>query len=164
MTWQTLRKHELVPYLIAAAAATLAVTATITTWELLQGSLFIFLFGAVVFTAWLGGLWPGVFSIVVSLVLLHFFVIVPFTELDSNISQFVRYTLFILIAGGVCWLQEQRLRFQQSLNGLRQELEVILNSVDDSIIAQDTTGRLVFANQSAHQLMGASALTPDPRS
>lgn len=164
MTWQTLRKHELVPYLIAAGAAALAVAATVMTWEVLQGSLFIFLFGAVVFSAWQGGLWPGVFSIVVSLVLLHFFVIVPFTALENNISQFVRYTLFILIAGGVCWLQEQRLRFQKSLEGLRRELEVILNSVNDSIIAQDPTGRLVFANHSAHQLMGANALQPDSRS
>jgi K+-sensing histidine kinase KdpD len=160
MTWQTLRKHELVPYLIAGAAAGIAVMATVVTWEVLQGSLFIFLFGAVVFSAWLGGLWPGLFCMILTVLLLHSFVIVPFTNLEENSVQLVRYVLFILIAGGVCWLQEQRLRFQKSLEGLRRELEVILNSVNDSIIAQDPTGRLVFANHSARQLMGRTRCNP----
>ncbi len=164
MSLQTFRKHELIPYLIAGSAAAAAVIVTVLTWEMLQGSLFVFLFGAVVFSAWLGGLWPGVFSIVVSLVLLHIFVIGPLTELERSGAQFVRYVMFILVSGGVCWLQEQRLRFQRSLEGLRRELEVILNSVNDSIIAQDASGRLVFANQSAHRLMGADALQPDSRS
>jgi len=164
MNWRAVRNSPIVSYLLAVLSSVAAVVLTNATWDVVQGSMFIFLFGAVAFSAWQGGLTVGVLCIFLSISLMHGFVVIPMSTLDADVSQFVRYGLFALTAGVICWLEEQRHRAQRSLEGLRLELEVILNSVSDGIIAQDTVGKLIFANHSARQILGEQALRVSTRS
>ena len=48
----------------------------------------------------------------------------------------------------------ERRRAQEELRGSRDQLEAILRGVADGITAQDTTGRIIYANETAARLIG----------
>ena len=64
------------------------------------------------------------------------------------------FGIFSLIAFLIGSLEESRIQAHQSLQEIKEELEVILNTVADGITAQDIDGRPIFANVAAAQLTG----------
>jgi PAS domain S-box-containing protein len=52
----------------------------------------------------------------------------------------------------------ERKRAQEELRGSRDELEIILRGVADSIIAQDASGRVFYANETAARMSGYSSV------
>jgi PAS domain S-box-containing protein len=139
---------------IAAGAAAMGLLFTAGLWEFMQESPFVFFIVGVVFAAWQGGFLAGLFSGALSVLAIDFFLVEPYFNLSATPGDFVRFTILFLVAALLSWLQDQRNRTENSLREIKEELEVILNSVSDGITAKDVTGKLVFANAAAAAITG----------
>lgn len=122
------------------------------TWNVTQNSPFLFFIGAVALSSWLGGLGPGILTAFLGVVSIDFFLIEPSNQIFATSDDLLQFGIFSLIALLISWLQASRNKSEQSLREVRDELNVILQSVVDGITAQDINGKIIFANSSAANL------------
>lgn len=156
-------EHTLIyRYAVAAGAAVVALILTSALWDFMQDAPFVFFVGAVVFAAWQGGFWPGLTCGALSVLLIDFFLIEPQLTLVVTPGDVVRLAILLIVAALLSALQDRRNRSERFLRDVKEELEVILNTVGDGITAKDASGRLVFANPAAAALTGRTLdeLTP----
>lgn len=146
MSYSKFKETLLYQYGFAIFIAVAALGLTALTWEITQDAPFIFFFGAVVLSAWQGGLLAGMVCAAVSTLALDFFLIEPGFSLFTSQGEFLRAVILMLVAVLISWLEDQRNRTERSLRELTEELEVILNGVHEGLAAQDETGRFVFTN------------------
>lgn len=119
---------------------------------------FLFFFGAVVVSAWRGGLGPGMFSAALGIVTIDFFLIDPLFTVFTNFADLLQFGIFSLISLLVGWIEQNRKQSSSVIRELKDELDVILNTVTDGITAQDQFGNVVFANLSAAVLTGYTSV------
>lgn len=126
-------------------------------WDVTQNSPFLFFIGAVALSAWLGGLVPGILTATFGIISIDFFLIEPINQIFTESTDLLQFGIFSLIAFLISWLQETRNQSEQTLREVRDELDVILQSVMDGITVQDAEGAVVFANASAASLTAYSS-------
>ena len=144
-------------YGLAIFFTIIAVLFTSLFWDAIDNSPFLFFIGAVALSGWLGGFGPGMFSAALGIVSIDFFLIEPINMVSTRPSDLLQFGIFSLIAFLISWLQSSRSQSEQSLLEIKNELNVILQSVADGITAQDATGSIVFANSAASKLTGYSS-------
>jgi PAS domain S-box-containing protein len=120
---------------------------------------FITFFPAVIFSAWFGGLGPGLLATALSVALTNYFFIAPVhtfkIDISSDAANLVRFIIgSVLVALLMDALYKARRRAEEQ----QQLAEVILSSVGDAVLAADGEGRVTFINPVAEALTGWPAL------
>jgi K+-sensing histidine kinase KdpD len=116
------------PYLVSVSITLLALSLTELFAPLTgTGTLFLFLIGVLIST-WYGGRGPGLVSIMLSTLLIDFFVMPPrYSVFINDRGQFVRLVLYVLSCAMVAWLvwtrREALYRLEEHNARLKHEVE-----------------------------------------
>ncbi len=144
-----LGKYKGVNYMVAVALCLLALFLSIVLEPFVIQGPFIFFMGAVTLSAWFGGLGPGLLTILLSIILIDYFVFEPLHVPLGNPSDYAQLLVFGSVAFLICWIENHRRESQLALRQTRDELAAILNGVSNGITTQDATGRVIYANEFA---------------
>ena len=150
-------KSPLRMYINAVGFTIIALALSALFWNYIHDAPFLFFYGAVVVSAWRGGLGPGILSTLVAIFSIDFFLIEPLFVVFTNVTDILQLAIFSLISFLIMSLEQGRNESQRALREVKEQLEIILDSVADGITAQDKDGRVIFANLSAAQLTGYSS-------
>jgi C4-dicarboxylate-specific signal transduction histidine kinase len=95
-------------------------------------------FCAVMLSSWYGGLWPGVFAGLLSVVVLDYFFIPPLYALGIGPEDAVDMTAFVATALFISWLNSEQNRAKESIRRAHDELDARV---------KERTADLKMANQ-----------------
>ncbi len=140
-------------YGIPVAALALVLLIVRALWPYSYGSIFLFSI-AVMISAWMGGLGPGVLATFLAIPLISYFALPPSDVWSLRIPELVLLGIFSVAGVFVSLLEESRRRNEELLQRSRDQFRVILQGIADGITAQDTSGRLIYANHAAAKLTG----------
>jgi len=82
------------------------------------------LYAAAVFSAWLGGIGPGLLAVVLAVLAIDYFITPPLFVVSLDTSYLPRLAIFALSALLVGWLSVRRRRVEEALRRSHEELEV----------------------------------------
>jgi C4-dicarboxylate-specific signal transduction histidine kinase len=124
-------------YLVAALSVGLAVIITLKLGSLIKHSATIF-FCSVMLSSWYGGLWPGCFASLLSVVALDYYFIPPLYALGIGPEDAPDVIAFLATALFISWLNADQKRAKESLRLARDELDAKV---------KEKTGDLKRANE-----------------
>jgi PAS domain S-box-containing protein len=136
-------------YGVAIAAVTSALLLTLLLRSLLEPTIFVLFFPAVLISAMRGGKGPGLLAIALSLILTRYFLIAPPYKLAiANVNDFVRLTIYAAVLLLVYFVSiDLRTSKKQAEERLRQlqanenRFQVALKSASITLIQQDANLR-----------------------
>jgi PAS domain S-box-containing protein len=143
-------------YLAAIGAVALSLGLSQLLRAVILPNPFILFFAAITFSAWYGGLGPGLLATMLALVASSYFFIPPYYTIKADGPELVRLVVFVFVAGFISSLAEAQRRAEAAAQVQREQLQVTLSSIGDAVIATDTAGRVSFLNSVAEQLTGWS--------
>src|SRR5215472_17199033 len=86
---------------------------------------FLFLFFAAVMAgAWLGGVGPGLFGVVLSTIAVEYFLVPPFDSLKINATDTTYFASFVICSLAASWVSSSKKKDQEALDEARGHLEV----------------------------------------
>lgn len=141
-------------YGIALISTLLALVLALLIFPQVPDVRYIFFTLAVIFNAWYGGFTSGLLCAALSIFSIEFFMIEPqfvFKFEPANLPQLIR---FGIVTSAISFVEERRLRSQIALRDSRNQLQVVLQGLADGVTAQDSTGKLIFANEAAARMTG----------
>ncbi|HEX9371953.1 MAG TPA: DUF4118 domain-containing protein, partial [Roseiflexaceae bacterium] len=141
-------------YVAALLAVIAALLLTLLLRQVLDILIFPIFLAAVMFSAWYGGLGPGLFATLLAAVATSFILVQPPYSLTVELTIATRVGTFVLAALFISSLNEASRRAAAELRRQREELRVTLASIGDAVIVADAQGRVTFANQAAQDLTG----------
>ncbi len=142
-------RHRLIRYGWAIAATLVALLLTFAVQAVLATRITLLLFfGAVAFSAGVGGLGAGLMATVLSVILVDYFL------LADSTSNFIVLVLFGLVSIFISSLYQRRLHAETDADTQRESLRVTLLSIGDGVIVTDVRGKVTFLNQAAEALTG----------
>jgi PAS domain S-box-containing protein len=141
-------------YGVAIASVLIALTFSLVFRTFFEENPFLLFWGAIAITSWYGGLGPSLLAVALSTLLSSYFLMPPYNAFVLNANTLVRLSLFVLLAGLMSSLQEQRHRTERALRHTTAQLNAILAGVADGITAQKPDGELVYANEAAARIVG----------
>lgn len=141
-------------YLSAIISTLIALLLSFLFHSTAQESPFIFFFGAIAFSAWYGGLWPGVLATFLALIVSDYFLMEPLYAFSTRPSEIVLFVVFALVSFLISWTENHRRESEAAHRATRDELHAILNGVVDGVLAQDRNGQPIFANPAAGDILG----------
>src|SRR5262249_13043394 len=151
-------RAQLVAYGVAVLATGVSL---LLRWPLLPvvgyHSPFMTFFPAVIFSAFFGGLGPGVLATFLSASAAAYFLIAPRSSFAIH-SVVAAYDLGLFLLTGVVIsaLSESRPRSHRRSVANERRYAVTLSSIGDAVIAADTQARVSFLNPVAEMLTGWS--------
>jgi PAS domain S-box-containing protein len=157
--------YRIVRYVVPFAAVTIGLLLSNALWSVMRDRPFLFFFGAVAVSAWLGGLIPGLLATLLSVMVTDYYLIEPRYEIFSSPGIIIQLFSFAGVAVLISWLSDSRRRSEQALRASRDQMQIILSGVADGITAQAPDGQPVFANEAAASIFNfpsGSALTTTP--
>ncbi len=148
--------NQFVHYGLATFSVSLAALLQIVINEITgRQAIFLLFFGAIMVSAWYGGLLPGLLASGLSGLMASYFFLAPFYSFEINDpGQVLLFVLFIVEAILISVLSGMRLQAQENEYEQRQRLHTTLYSIGDGVIATDIHGRVTFMNPVAEQLTG----------
>src|SRR3984893_12693097 len=124
-------------YLVAAISVGVAATITLKFGSVIKHSATLF-FCSVMLSSWYGGLWPGVFAALLSVVALDYYFIPPLYALGISLEEAPDMIVFVSTALFIGWLSGEQKRAKESLCQARDELDAKV---------QERTAELKRANE-----------------
>jgi K+-sensing histidine kinase KdpD len=108
-------------YVVAAMSVGIAAFITLKLGSVIKHTSTLF-FCSVMLSSWYGGLWPGVFSALLSVIALDYYFIAPLYALGISLEEAPDMIVFVatLFIG---WLSGEQKRAKESLRRARDELE-----------------------------------------
>ena len=109
----------------AVAAAFVAVTLVITGWlrEIFQGTPNALFFCAIILSGWYGGLGPGLFASVLSILAIKYYFTPPGHTFVLAYGETARFALVLISGVFISWLGDRQRRDEEALMRARDELE-----------------------------------------
>lgn len=145
----TLRKYG-ITLLISLIALGLAIS--LQQW--MHGRTMFFLLSAVVISAYFFGISAGVFSALVSVILADYYLNEPLGQIVSTGEDIFFMLTFLVFSLGISWIEESRLRTERAMMASKAQLEVVLDSLDDGVTAQDLKGQTTLVNAAVARILG----------
>jgi C4-dicarboxylate-specific signal transduction histidine kinase len=124
-------------YVVAAISVGIAVVITLKLGSVVKHTATLF-FCSVMLSSWYGGLWPGVFAALLSVVALDYYFIPPLYALGISLEETPDMIVFVATALFIGWLSGEQKRTKESLRQARDELDAKV---------QERTAELKSANQ-----------------
>ena len=115
--WRTLTS-----YLVAILSVALAVIVTLFIGPAIKHSATLF-FCSVMLTSWYGGLWPGVFAGIISVLALDYYFIPPLYALGVSPEDVADLIAFVATALFISWLNGEQKRANEVIRRARDELD-----------------------------------------
>jgi C4-dicarboxylate-specific signal transduction histidine kinase len=131
------RTRLLAGYVLAVITVGLAAAITLNLASVIKHTATLFLC-AVMFSSWYGGLWPGVFAALLSVVALDYYFIPPIYALGLPVEEVPDMIIFVATTLFISWLSGEQKRSKESLRQARDELDAKV---------QERTVELKKANQ-----------------
>src|ERR1700746_2680095 len=131
------RTRLLLSYVVAVVSVGIAAVITIELGSIVKHTATLF-FCSVMLSSWYGGLWPGVFAALLSVVALDYYFIPPLYALGIGLEEAPDMIVFVATALFIGWLSGKQKRAQESLSKARDELDAKV---------QERTGQLKRANE-----------------
>lgn len=159
------RRHERLGYAVAVGATAAATLVRLPLREEFgDGTPFLFYFPAIMVTAWVGGLRPGLLATTLGAVLSHYFFIeplysflIPDFKTGLNLAGYFFVGTFISIISEVMHRTARKLRHEHAKVELQSEqFCVTLGSIGDAVVVTDKDGNINFLNPVAEKLMGVT--------
>ena len=132
-TWTRL----LSSYAVAALSVGIATVITLKLGSVIKHTSTLF-FCSVMLSSWYGGLWPGVFAALLSVVALDYYFIPPLYALGISLEEAPDIIVFVATALFIGWLSGDQKRAQESLRQARDKLDARV---------QERTAELKRANE-----------------
>src|SRR5215470_5043315 len=132
-TWTRL----LSSYAVAALSVGIATVITLKLGSVIKHTSTLF-FCSIMLSSWYGGLWPGVFAALLSVVALDYYFIPPLYALGISLEEAPDIIVFVATALFIGWLSGDQKRAQESLRQARDELDAKV---------QERTAELKKANE-----------------
>jgi two-component system sensor histidine kinase/response regulator len=150
------RRTQLIAYGVAVLGTGLSVLVRLALFGLVADrSPFITFFFAIILSAYIGGVGPGLLATLLSAVAANYFLIEPRYSLwIHDAAQAYALGLFVLIGLVLSVLGESRIRSQRRIAAGERRYAVTLASIGDAVIATDTEARVTFLNPAAETLTG----------
>jgi PAS domain S-box-containing protein len=152
-----LRRNPRIGYGAVAVSVALAVLAH---WQLenflIAGAPFFTLFPAVIVSTFVGGLGPGLLSLVVSAIAADYLVLVPPHSLAWNLDHIVALGMFLVAAGTGVVLVAILNALIDHLWERSENTRCILEASPSGVIAVDETGEITLVNAAVEQQFGYS--------
>jgi C4-dicarboxylate-specific signal transduction histidine kinase len=120
--WIRTRTRLLSSYLVAAISVGIAVVITLKLGSVIKHTSALF-FCSVMLSSWYGGLWPGVFAALLSVVALDYYFIPPLYALGISLEEAPDMIVFVATALFIGWLSGEQKRAKESLRHARDELD-----------------------------------------
>jgi C4-dicarboxylate-specific signal transduction histidine kinase len=130
-------RRVLLSYLVASMSVGLAVMVGLILGSAIKQTAAPF-FCAVMLSSWYGGLWPGVFAGLLSVVVLDYFFLPPLYALGIGPEDAVDMIAFVATALFISWLNSEQNRAKESIRRARDELDARV---------RERTADLKMANQ-----------------
>ena len=131
------RTRLLSSYVVAALSVGIAAVITLELGSVIKHTSTLF-FCSVMLSSWYGGLWPGVFAALLSVVALDYYFIPPLYALGISLEEAPDIIAFVATALFISWLSGDQKRAQKSLKQARDELDAKV---------QERTAELEKANE-----------------
>src|SRR5256885_12886295 len=147
-------RFEILRYVVPVVAVALALILTLVLQPLNTPIRFPLFYLAVAFSAWLGGLGPGLLATGLSALTVAYFFLPSAGTLDIGISGLIQTSLFVLVSTIISLLAGQQKRTEESMRHQRESLRATLASIGDAVIVTDTNARVTFVNKVAERLTG----------
>ena len=109
-------------YVVAAVSVGIAVVITLGLGSVIKNTATLF-FCSVMLSSWYGGLWPGVFAALLSVVALDYYFLPPLYALGINLEEAPDVILFVTTALFIGWLSGEQKRAKELLCDARDELD-----------------------------------------
>jgi PAS domain S-box-containing protein len=143
-------------YVIAVLAVALALLLTLLLWTVIQPQSSLLFLAAVMFSAWYGGLGPGVLSTVLSTLMSVYFFEPPAYGLSITLVDILRSSIFVLVGLLISSLNGIRQRTEETLCKREEQIRLIADSVPILLSYIDSEQRYRFNNQTYEQWFGYS--------
>jgi K+-sensing histidine kinase KdpD len=108
-------------YVVAAISVGIAVVITLKLGSVIKDTATLF-FCSVMLSSWYGGLWPGVFAALLSVVALDYYFIPPLYAFGISLEEAPDMIVFVSTALFIGWLSGEQKRAKESLRQARDEL------------------------------------------
>jgi PAS domain S-box-containing protein len=162
-----LKHPELHTYVMAFLAVALATLLTLMLRSLIEPTFFLLFFGAVAFSAWYGGLGPGILATVLTVVVYAYFFIAPFDSWTIGLGDIVRLGLFILVSLWISSLSTQlrmaKRRVEANLLKLRESeeryrssqqlFESFMHNMPGTAYIKDAQGHYIYTNPAGERVV-----------
>ncbi|MEQ8671644.1 MAG: PAS domain S-box protein [Aggregatilineales bacterium] len=139
-------------YVNSVLITVIALALTAAFWDIMRDTPFLFFIAAVVLSAWYGGLWAGLLSGILSILLADYFLLEPLYQLFTSWAELIQFAIFSFVAVMISWIENNRRRSLDELNQVNAQLQAIIDGVADGITAQNQNGDVLFANEAAAKL------------
>jgi len=142
-------------YGLSVAAVVLALLLTALFQPFLDRSLFLLFFGAVIISAWFGGMGPGLLAIGLSSAACQYFLLHPVgTEIVNASPDLLTLLVFGLVSLIATALISARLRTDQALRASEAQMRRLVSSNIVGIIHSHFDGRILDANDAFLAMVG----------
>jgi C4-dicarboxylate-specific signal transduction histidine kinase len=116
------RTRLLSSYVMAALSVGMAAVITLKLGAVIKHTSTLF-FCSVMLSSWYGGLWPGVFAALLSVVALDYYFIPPLYAFGISLEEAPDMIVFVSAALFIGWLSGEQKRAKESLRQARDELD-----------------------------------------
>ncbi|MFB2878726.1 PAS domain S-box protein [Floridanema aerugineum] len=163
--------HLLLPYLVAIASTGIALLLTIWIKPLMTQTNSAFFYVAVIASTWYGGIYPGIVSVVLSVLAIDYFLIPPFYQWTPAFDHLLRlgiFTFVALIINLLCAnLKASKYKLERLSQKLQEEsaqhLKTALNAAQMGMWDWDmVTGKIIWSPEH-EQLFGLAPGSFDGR-
>jgi len=124
-------------YVVAALSVGIATVITLEMGSIIKDTASLF-FCSVMLSSWYGGIWPGAFAALLSVLALDYYFIPPLYALGIGLEEAPDMIVFVATALFIGWLSGDQKRAQESLSKARDELDAKV---------QERTAQLKRANE-----------------
>jgi len=121
-------------YAISVIMVALALAVTLLVQRAFPYPFLFLFFAAVMVSAWLGGTGPGMFSVLLSTLLVEYFLVPPLHSFRVNTAAEMYFAAFVICAAVASWVSSSKKRTERDLRETRDQLEIRVSERTEALM------------------------------
>jgi len=121
-------------YAISVLMVSVALAATLLVQRAFPYPFLFLFFAAVMVSAWLGGTGPGMFSVLLSTLLVEYFLVPPLHSFRVNTAAEMYFAAFVICAAVASWVSSSKKRTERDLRETRDQLEIRVSERTEALM------------------------------